>query len=169
MRVYCAELGGKSGSEAVYALLDHAYQAEHNRSLPEIEKTPLGKPYFPEHPDIHFSLSHTRTHVLCALADSPVGCDIESPRKISSSAMRFFCTPEELALFEPLELWVLKESFVKLFGWTVASIRRLRFSRDGETIIAPDSSVTARIYQVAGCTAAVCGTSKMSCTSIELV
>jgi len=132
MIIYCTQRGEKSGSSVVYALLEYAYRLKYGTDLPEIKKAIHGKPYFPDFPDVHFSLSHAATHVLCALSDNPVGCDIESPREISTRALGYFSTPEELALFEPLELWVLKESYVKLFGQTIASTRDLRCIRHGD-------------------------------------
>jgi phosphopantetheinyl transferase len=62
--------------------------------------------------------------------------------------MRFFCTQEELREFEPLELWVLKESYIKLFGKTLADIKNLRFKRKDGEIIPPDSSVRSRLYHI---------------------
>lgn len=47
------------------------------RDLPRIEVDELGKPFFPDHPDTHFSLSHTAGAAAAALADTPVGVDIE--------------------------------------------------------------------------------------------
>ena len=132
---YCTQRGKKSGSSAVYDLLAHAYHLENGGELPEIKKSIHGKPYFPYSPGIHFSLSHSVTHVLCALSGNPVGCDIESPRMISNRVLTYFSTPAELELFEPLELWVLKESYVKLYGRTIASIRDLRLSRYGDDIV----------------------------------
>jgi len=169
MTIYCTPRGGRSGSEAVYALLEHAIKVEYGTNLPEIKRTIHGKPYFPCFPDVHFSLSHTKTHVLCVVSDSPVGCDIESPREISTRALKFFCSPEELVHFEPLALWVLKESYIKLFGQTIAAIRNLRFSRDGDTIIVPDSSVSVRQYSVDSCIAAVCSQGAIIVDSIELI
>jgi len=151
MVIYCTPRGNRGGSAAVYELLEYAYRIEYGGELPEVRKGFHGKPYFPELHDVHFSLSHSAMHVLCALAGSPVGCDIESPRKISSRALEYFSTPDELLLFEPLELWVLKESYVKLYGQTIASIRDLRFSRERGEIIAPDISVSARLYRVGNC------------------
>jgi len=171
MMIYYTPRGNKSGSDAVYSLLEQAYRAEYDGDIPEIQKTFHGKPYFPECPNIHFSLSHAATHVLCALSHSPVGCDIESPRNISGRALTYFCSPEELLLFEPLDLWVLKESYVKLFGQTIASIRELRFSRESGRIIAPDISVSAQLYKVgeSDCRAAVCSLSEDLPDSIALM
>jgi len=136
MMIYYTPLGGMGGSEAVYALLQRAFSIGYCGNLPKIEKTPNGKPYFPERQDIHFSLSHARTHALCALSPYPVGADIESPRSISPRALKFFCTAEEARLFEPLDLWVLKESYIKLIGGTFASIRGLNFSMEDGRIVA---------------------------------
>ena len=155
MNIYCAPSLGQKGSPVVYALLEHAYRIEYGESPPEIKKTPNGKPFFPERPDVFFSLSHAKTHVACVLSDVPVGVDIESPREVSNRAVRFFCSEEELTLFEPLELWVLKESFIKLIGGTVASVKYLRFSRSNNEIITPEKNVFSGLYYIEGCTAAV--------------
>ena len=53
------------------------------RDLPEIRLTSLGKPWFPEFPEVHFNLSHTGGAVLAALSDRPVGVDIERIRPVS--------------------------------------------------------------------------------------
>ena len=156
MKLICMPRGETDGSASVYALLEHAFRAEYGSALPEIKKTPNGKPYFPERPDIHFSLSHGKTHVLCALAHFPVGADIESPRHISERAVNYFALPEELALFDPLDLWVLKESYIKLTGSTLASVKTLRFTRKNEKITAPNESAVSKLYNVGGCRAAVC-------------
>jgi len=170
MKIYCAPRGGKDGSAVVYALLRHAFQAEYGGDLPEIKKTPNGKPYFPERPDIHFSLSHAKTHVLCAVSTSPVGVDIESPRTISKRAVNFFASPEELALFDPLDLWVLKESYIKLTDSTLMSMRgKLQFTRSGGKITAPDVTVESRLYRIEGCHAAVCTLGGEPAESIDLV
>ena len=57
------------------------------RDLPRIEVDELGKPFFPDHPDTHFSLSHTAGAAAAVLADTPVGVDIERVRPVSVRAM----------------------------------------------------------------------------------
>ena len=79
-RDYAGSFFDISGSEAVYSLLGHMFKTIYGGDLPAIEKTPNGKPFFPARQDVHFSLSHSRTHVMCALSNKPVGVDIESPR-----------------------------------------------------------------------------------------
>ena len=169
MKIYCAPIGGGRGSAAAYRLLEHAFMTEFGGGFPEIKKTENGKPYFPEYPEIHFSLSHAKTHVLCAIGNAPVGVDIESPRVIGERLANYFASVDELALFDPLDLWVLKESYVKLLGLTVMAVRKIHFSREGERIIAPDPAARAKLYRIAGCTAAICTLGSESPETIELV
>ena len=48
-------------------------------SLPELKVAvdSAGKPFLPDRPDIHFSISHSDEVVMCVVADHPVGCDVE--------------------------------------------------------------------------------------------
>ena len=85
-----------------------------------------GKPYLPDLPDVHFSLSHSGTRVLCALSDAELGCDVEGPRRFDPALARRFFHPDETAwLFSLppreqdaafLRLWTLKESYLKAVG-----------------------------------------------------
>ncbi len=36
-----------------------------------------GRPYFKDHEDIFFSLSHSNERVICAISPKPIGCDVE--------------------------------------------------------------------------------------------
>lgn len=73
----------------------------------------------------HFSLSHCREAVCCAISDRPVGIDIESvSRKVSDSLIRYSMTCEEaegiaLSIDKDrafLRLWTQKEAVAKLLG-----------------------------------------------------
>lgn len=57
-----------------YALLRETGRKE----LPGISSGEKGKPFFPEHPDLQFNLSHCKIAVACALDASPVGVDVQS-------------------------------------------------------------------------------------------
>ena len=88
--------------------------------------TEHGKPFFPALPDFHFNLSHSGGRVLCAVSPSPVGCDIETARRLDLKVARRFFHPDESAwLFSLpederptafLRLWTCKESFIKAVG-----------------------------------------------------
>ena len=90
------------------------------RDLPEIRLSSFGKPYFPEHPDIHFNLSHTAGAVLVALSDRPVGVDIEHIRPVSQRAMRRLAdVGTERAFFQS---WVRREALAKRSGTGVGTM-----------------------------------------------
>ena len=169
LKIFYAPHCGKNGSAAVYSLLDYAFRKECGGIMPEIKKTPNGKPYFPDRLEIHFSLSHSKTHVLCAVSTQPVGADIESPRTISGHAIRFYSTPMELSFFDPLDLWVLKESYIKLIGGTLAMVKTIHFSCECGKIITPDTSSLSKLYRIGNCRAAVCTYGDYLPDAIELV
>jgi phosphopantetheinyl transferase len=154
VEIYCCERN-LGGSQDVRQLLSYAYSLRFGGKMPDIEKDENGKPFFPARPDIHFSLSHSKTHVLCAIADCPVGADIETIREISPHLRDRVCSPEENLDF--FKLWTLKESFIKLRGKMDRPYRQMKFVlRDG-AIIPPDPAVRAAVYDtVPGCAAAVC-------------
>ena len=90
------------------------------RDLPRIEVDELGKPFFPDHPDTHFSLSHTAGAAAAALADMPVGVDIERVRPVSVRAMeRIAGVQTEAAFFRS---WVRREARAKRSGAGVGTM-----------------------------------------------
>ena len=90
------------------------------RDLPEIRTTSLGKPFFPDHPDVHFNLSHTAGAVLVALSDRPVGVDIERIRPVSPRTMRRLAEVHtERAFFQS---WVRREARAKRSGAGVGTM-----------------------------------------------
>lgn len=111
---------------AAYKLLQHALSQEFGISdeLPQFEYDLSGKPRLQGHPDIHFSLSHCREAVACAVDSRAVGIDIEtldhySPevaaRVMSEKEMRQILTsPHPAVAFT--RLWTMKESLYKLTG-----------------------------------------------------
>jgi 4'-phosphopantetheinyl transferase len=96
------------------------------------ETTAHGKPFLaPQtgHPPLSFNLSHTRTTVACAVAaGADLGLDVEEGGRRSDGlgiAARYFtagerqwldaCPPEEVAV-RFVELWTLKEAYIKAVG-----------------------------------------------------
>ena len=88
-----------------------------------------GKPYFPSHPHVHFSVSHTGGLWICAFADIEVGCDVQEYRKNDTPerrkrlAKRWFSDGERQYLddhgYETEEfyrIWARKEAYVKFTG-----------------------------------------------------
>lgn len=99
-------------------------------------RTPLGKPYAENAPQ--FNLSHSGDWLLCAIGDTPVGADIETPRTVSPSLLRRVCTPSELALIGDdaerfLRVWTAKEAYLKYLGTGIrGDLRRVETVRSGE-------------------------------------
>lgn len=93
-------------------------------SLPHMERREGGKPFFPGHPNLHFNLSHSRDLGMAALADAPVGCDVEVVRPRSESLPRYALDDEQFRWFQSrgerwedfCALWTLKEARVKCTG-----------------------------------------------------
>lgn len=88
-----------------------------------------GKPYFPSHPDVHFSVSHSGSFWVCAFSDGEVGCDVQEFRKnddpvrLNRLAERWFSEGERRYLdghgrtpAEFYRIWTRKEAYVKFTG-----------------------------------------------------
>ena len=170
MKLCCMTKNESAGSPAAYRLLKHMILSGYGIDMPEIHKTANGKPYFPTRPDIHFSVSHSFTHVLCAVGDNPVGCDIEAPREVSPRVKAYAASADELKMFDFLDLWVLKESYIKLFGLTLSAAKTLHFSTHNGIISAPDPSVFCKLYRdLPGCPAAVCSLSGLFPDTLDII
>ena len=106
-----------------YYILRCALQKQYCwREFPQIAWTDLGKPYFPEHSEVQFSLSHTGGAVLVGLSEKPLGVDIEHIRPVSRRSMRRLadvCTEEEF-----FRCWVRREARTKRSGDGIATMMR---------------------------------------------
>lgn len=94
----------------------------HWRQLPNIRLSSQGKPYFPEHPTVHFNISHTSGAVLVGLSDQPLGVDIEKVRPVSHRAMRRLA--DVTAAEDFFQSWVRREARVKRSGAGVGTMMR---------------------------------------------
>ena len=110
------------------------------RSLPTIRQS---KPFRRGGP--YFSFSHCKTGIAVAVADEPVGIDIESIRRADEELMeRVLNNDERLAVSGERDrdraftkLWTQKEAVVKMLGTGIESFEQLQNilsgSRDHET------------------------------------
>jgi phosphopantetheinyl transferase (holo-ACP synthase) len=106
-----------------------------------------GKPFVEGHPGVHFSVAHAPGALLCAVSgDGDVGVDVElqgrtQDRAFSSLARlarRYFSAAEQAELAglpgegaqraRFLELWTLKEAYVKALGRGIAAAPLSGFS-----------------------------------------
>lgn len=103
--VYLRPLDGAEPHGAGLQLLN-----EISGSSPVYTYGPYGKPYW-DRPGF-FNLSHSKSLLGVAVGERELGLDIEDPRPIRHTG---FVKPEEQGI-DPLHLFVVKESFVKLTG-----------------------------------------------------
>lgn len=157
MRIFISDVSalikkGESKSKLVRALLRYAVRQVWDVDCPEIDKTEKGKPYFPGHEGMHFSLSHSKKHVLAALSEHDVGADVETLREVRQGAERLF-SKEMLDTFGYFGGWVLRESVYKLTN--EGRLRTMDIKMTEDDIATPFEGVRCRLYEnVPGCTVA---------------
>ncbi len=117
-------IGAQSAHDAGRALLRTLYEACTGKKMPPIVCTQYGKPYFVGSA-LHFSISHTKRTVFCALSSRNIGIDAEqADRNIHLRLAQKILSPAETARFSAapdkrlalLKLWVLKEARAKYEG-----------------------------------------------------
>lgn len=117
-------IGPDTGHAAGRALLASLYRQVTGEPLPPVLTAPRGKPYLEASP-WHFSITHTKKHVFCALSRAELGIDAEElDRKIDLRLAERVLSPGEYAqyLAAPdkrralLTFWVLKEAQAKCAG-----------------------------------------------------
>lgn len=124
-----------------------------------------GKPYLPEHPEIHFNITHCDQFAACAFHNKPIGIDAELPgyfpevlinRTLSENEKCFFLS-KNASSNERQEwfyrFWTLKEAYVKKSGIGVdIDLTKFSFSfRNTETdfsITCSDSSVSCYQFKL---------------------
>jgi 4'-phosphopantetheinyl transferase len=89
-----------------------------------------GKPFFLYNKNLHFSISHTKSHIAIALHNKPIGIDIENTRKCNLSLAKRFFHSEEYNYLSSLtqeeqnqaftKIWTQKEAYVKCTGEGIA-------------------------------------------------
>ena len=90
--------------------------------LPPVALTERGKPWFPDHPQVQFNLSHTEGAVLAGISDCPIGVDIERIRPVAPRLMAQVGVETEEAFFA---VWVRREARTKCSGRGIGAILRL--------------------------------------------
>lgn len=85
-----------------------------------------GKPHIGNLTDVHYNISHSGHYVVCAVAPSEIGIDVERIRKVNLRIAERFFSPSEiqdlLACEEEtrmqyfITLWTIKESYLKAVG-----------------------------------------------------
>ena len=131
------------GSAWGVSLLAYAVRAVWGIDLPETAVLPGGKPYFPACPQVHFSVSHTRTAALVAVSAAPVGADVEQVRPLHPAMARRLAQAD-CGDLQPFELWTLRESWFKLTG--AGDLRTIPFWRADGVLVPPEAGALCRVY-----------------------
>ena len=118
------KLDDRKRSVLAFVLLQHALREEYGiTEVPEFVYNEFGKPSFSNLP-IHFSLSHCKDAVACAVSDHNIGIDVESIAPYNPDVARRVCTAAELEMLEQsankdvdfIKLWTAKEAISKYEG-----------------------------------------------------
>ena len=118
------KLDDRKCSVLAFVLLQHALCEEYGiTEIPEFVYNEFGKPSLPNLP-IHFSLSHCKDAVACAVSDHNIGTDVESIVPYNPDVARRVCTADELKMLEQssnkdvefIKLWTAKEAISKYEG-----------------------------------------------------
>ena len=115
---------GSRFSHSLLLAAAQSYSGLSTEQLGPVETNTWGKPFFAQHPDLHFSITHSGNWWLCAFSNKPVGLDLQihqthyPPEKLSH---RFFHPLEDAFLAKEnyqrfFDLWAAKESWVKHQG-----------------------------------------------------
>lgn len=126
IRLLGTQINEKAGKEAAHRLLAFAVSETWGLdTLPAIDRTEQGKPFFPEQPRLRFNLSHSGGLALCALSDEgEVGVDIELVKIRRPGLPRYVMSDAEFAAFDGswedfTRIWTLKESYTKFLGHSI--------------------------------------------------
>ena len=118
------KLDDRKRSVLAFVLLQRALREEYGMTeVPDFVYNEFGKPSLPNLP-LHFSLSHCKDAVACAVSDYNIGIDVESIVAYNPDVARRGCTAAELEMLEQSEnkdvdfiiLWTIKEAISKYEG-----------------------------------------------------
>ena len=117
-------LFGQFASLKSYVMLRKALESQGLSHPFLFDKNEHGKPFLRDHPEFHFNISHCKRGVAVAVADTPIGIDIESFRNPSERLLRHTMNNDELRVISEsddptrtfTEYWTKKEAVFKLHG-----------------------------------------------------
>ena len=133
-------------------------------------------------PNFCFNISHTKEWVAVAVADTPIGIDIEMLRVYKPEVAKRFFHKDEYAFLESLpndlrnvsftRLWTLKESYVKCTGSGIANNFdkfAISINSTDVEIKGNDSPVFFKQYNYDGLFVSVCSTTNLFPNNIMLL
>jgi len=114
---------GTSRSLLLSCARDYAFRCGIEKIDLTVEKNEYGKPYFPNMPDVHFSVSHSGEYWLCVFSSENIGADIQLIRPINAGLIiRGWYKRHEMELVKTyglgmfFDIWAAKEAYLKYKG-----------------------------------------------------
>lgn len=106
-----------------------------------LQEDASGKPFLPHCP-LFISISHSGGYVAAALADTPLGIDLQEMREIREGVLRRCCSEAERRWIDagnPAEravrLWTMKEAYGKMTGAGIFRGNRFHAGFEGDRLI----------------------------------
>ena len=161
IRITDQGIGIKKAEQTAFArtLLLDALRKEYGITrLPEITRTPYGKPYFLNYPELYFNYSHSKHAAACVLSKQAVGIDLEQIRNYSEKTAQRFCSQGEWSWLQRqpdlnkawIQIWTMKEAWLKYRGTGLrVDLRDLDFTSALENASAQSAARTPRILLAA--------------------
>ena len=149
------KLDDRKCSVLAFVLLQRALRDEYSiTEIPEFVYNEFGKPSLPNMP-IHFSLSHCKDAVACAVSDHNIGIDVESIVPYNPDVARRVCSPAELEMLEKstnkdvefIKIWTAKEAVSKYEGMGLA----LPFAKIDVAKYSTDTKICFEKYCITVC------------------
>lgn len=149
--------GYKEMHDSALSLLSHGLKKLYAISDIRLEKGEHGKPYLPDHTEIHFNISHCKGLAVCGISRHEIGVDAELIRSCRPGAMKRIFSPEEQELVissqdkdtDFFRIWTLKEALGKYLGTGLFSdLGSYSFFLDGNFPVCekiPDKIFTQKI------------------------
>ena len=162
------KLDDRKRSVLAFVLLERALREEYDiTEVPEFVYNEFEKPSFQNLP-IHFSLSHCKDAVACAVSDHNIGIDVETIVPYNPDVARRVCTATELEMLDQSEnkdvdfikLWTMKEAISKYEGMGLS----LPFAR----ISATKHSATTQSSLSTNYVLSICCVTKTKIKSVDL-
>ena len=100
-----------------------------------------GKPYIKDNP-LYISISHSGDYAAAAVAESPVGIDIETVSIVKDSVKKRVCTDNEIKYINETgvesfyKIWTYKEAFFKMTGEGIgAGVKNIDYTKRKKQVI----------------------------------
>lgn len=134
----------KDETKLSYLLLNYIYYKNYNEFLDvnNIAKDKNGKPVFLKD-DLYFNISHSNTYVVCSIATTNIGIDIEEDRQIKYKVENKIRHIDDNGI-NVINIWNIKEAYSKYLGIGL----KLDFSKISINDIKKNVNLINKVYNI---------------------